>query len=198
MARNAKSVEERLVNKELNEGTRQLQDDIVKDLEGLIRNAENPQGGESGAQANEDMQPSGGDKQDQKQQGKQKQSRNSKGQKKSGQKGPSQQRAGKQKGGQAPGTQQAKAGQGNKSGQDNKQPMGQGNGQNPGAGNSKDNPRDPQRDADVYKDTWGHLPETLRAQMDAYSSRQKYMDKHQELIKQYYKTIAAQGPNKGK
>ena len=48
IAKNMKSSEERIVNKELNEGTRQLQDDIVKDLESLIKNAENPQGGGGG------------------------------------------------------------------------------------------------------------------------------------------------------
>lgn len=32
--------------------------------------------------------------------------------------------------------------------------------------------------------------------MDAYSNREKYMDKHQDLIKQYYKSIAAQGQRK--
>jgi len=42
IARNMKSVEDRLANKELNEGTKQLQDDIIKDLDSLIHMAENP------------------------------------------------------------------------------------------------------------------------------------------------------------
>src|SRR5262245_28876541 len=42
IARNMKAVEDRLVNKELNEGTKQLQDDIIKDIDSLIQMAENP------------------------------------------------------------------------------------------------------------------------------------------------------------
>lgn len=192
VARNAKTVEDRLVNKEINEGTRQLQDDIVKDLDSLIKNAENPQGG----QGEEDMQE-GNDNQNN---GQDKQGKgNTKGsmKKSSGGKKGQQARGSRQQ----KGTAQAKAGQGDNPNGQSKQPMGQGQaGQNPGAGgSSKDNrAADPHRDADLFKDTWGHLPETLRAQMDAYSNREKYMDKHQELIKQYYKTIAAQGKNKGK
>jgi len=192
VARNMKTVEERLVNKEINDSTRQLQDDIVKDLEALIKNAEDPQGGEQG---NEEMQQGGNDNQD-KEQGKQGQkgkSGSKKGMKKSGsQKGSAgkQKQKGNQGGPMQPGTAQVKSGEQEKS---------EGNGgKNPGkGGNNKDAPLDPARDADINKDSWGHLPETLRAQMNAYSSREKYMSKHQDLIKQYYKTIAAQGQRKG-
>jgi hypothetical protein len=49
--------------------------------------------------------------------------------------------------------------------------------------------------ADLYKDTWGHLPETLRQEMDQYS-RERFMDKYSELLKQYYKTIAEKSSRK--
>ncbi len=42
--------------------------------------------------------------------------------------------------------------------------------------------------ADVYKDIWGHLPETLRQEMDQYS-REQFMTKYNDLLKQYYATI---------
>jgi hypothetical protein len=50
--------------------------------------------------------------------------------------------------------------------------------------------------ADLYKDVWGHLPETLRQEMDQYS-RERFMPKYDELLKQYYATIAEKGKRKG-
>jgi hypothetical protein len=50
--------------------------------------------------------------------------------------------------------------------------------------------------ADLYKDVWGHLPETLRQEMDQYS-REQFMAKYGDLLKQYYATIAEKGRRKG-
>jgi hypothetical protein len=50
--------------------------------------------------------------------------------------------------------------------------------------------------ADLYKDIWGHLPETLRQDMNQYS-REQFMAKYNELLKQYYATIAEKGRRKG-
>ncbi len=52
------------------------------------------------------------------------------------------------------------------------------------------------RDADLFKDIWGHLPEKLRKDMDAYS-RVEFMMKYSDLLKQYYSTIAEKGRRKG-
>jgi hypothetical protein len=49
--------------------------------------------------------------------------------------------------------------------------------------------------ADLYKDVWGHLPETLRMEMDQYS-REQFMPKYSDLLKQYYTTIAENGRKK--
>ena len=49
--------------------------------------------------------------------------------------------------------------------------------------------------ADLYKDVWGHLPETLRQEMDQYS-REQFMAKYADLLKQYYATIAEKGRQK--
>ncbi len=49
--------------------------------------------------------------------------------------------------------------------------------------------------ADLYKDVWGHLPQTLRQEMDQYS-REQFMSKYADLLKQYYATIAEKGRRK--
>jgi hypothetical protein len=74
--------------------------------------------------------------------------------------------------------------------------MAGGGGQNPGAG-GKGREGEKDRNADLYKDVWGHLPESLRAQMDAYSNPQPFMPRYDDLIKKYYRTIAEQGRRKG-
>src|ERR1700693_4970724 len=48
VSKNMRSLEERLANKELGDGTRQVGDDIMKDLESLIRSLENPPSGGGG------------------------------------------------------------------------------------------------------------------------------------------------------
>jgi hypothetical protein len=50
--------------------------------------------------------------------------------------------------------------------------------------------------ADLYKDIWGHLPATLRQEMDQYA-REQFMSKYNELLKQYYATIAEKSRRKG-
>ena len=50
--------------------------------------------------------------------------------------------------------------------------------------------------ADLYKDIWGHLPETLRQEMTQYT-REQFMPKYNELLKQYYATIAEKGRKQG-
>ena len=50
--------------------------------------------------------------------------------------------------------------------------------------------------AEVYKDIWGHLPETLRQEMDQYA-REQFMPKYSELIQRYYATISEKGHRKG-
>jgi hypothetical protein len=88
-------------------------------------------------------------------------------------------------------------GQGMNQGSQGSNPMNMGGsgGMNPGGGGTNaEGP--PDRNADLYKDVWGHLPETIRAQMNAYASREEYMAKHKDLIKQYYRIIAEQGREK--
>jgi hypothetical protein len=46
--------------------------------------------------------------------------------------------------------------------------------------------------AEIYKDIWGHLPESLRGEMNAYS-REMFMDKYRDQLKKYYSTISEKG-----
>lgn len=67
------------------------------------------------------------------------------------------------------------------------------NGNNPRGG--KTSSEGMSKIADLYKDVWGHLPETLRQEMDQYS-REQFMAKYGDLLKQYYATIAEKGRRK--
>jgi len=160
-AKNMRASEERLGKKDPGEGTRQIQRDILDDLDSLI-------------------------KQTQRQQQQQQQQQQSNPSAKS--RGPREQRqpqgTGKMRGQQTARRQQP--GQGKTTQQAGRQP-GQGgpDGGKPGSG----------KIADVYKDVWGHLPETLRQEMDQYS-REQFMAKYNELLKQYYATIAEKGRRK--
>jgi hypothetical protein len=221
LARNIRTVDERLGKADLTEGTRQLQDDILKDIESLIRRSESPSGGGGGGQQDQiqsdqnqqgeakDKQSSG--KQNQGAKGSQGGSRAKGGAPGPGQSGESQGSArgkrrsdgrqrgqlarGKQRGGQqspGPGTPRPNPG-------DTQPTQATANGKNPGSptGDNKSsaelNPI-----ADLNKqDVWGHLPESMRAAMNAYAGRQEFMAKHEALIKKYYSTIAAEGRRKG-
>jgi hypothetical protein len=48
----------------------------------------------------------------------------------------------------------------------------------------------------LFKETWGHLPETPRQDMDQYSKEQ-FMAKYRALIEQYYATIAEKAHREG-
>ena len=175
ISRNMKAVEDRLINKELNESTRQLKDDIIKDIDSLIKMAENlppSDGGGSGGSP-----PPSGNSKDV---GSESQSKpDSKPMDKGGMDKGGMDKGGMDKGGK------------------NHEPMGSREGEGtPGHGvtTDKNPPKPPSLDDEKGK--WGHLPEALRAQMNAYATREEYMAKHQELIKEYYRNLAKQGRNK--
>jgi hypothetical protein len=181
VGKNMRSVEERLGNKELNEGTRQLQEDILKDLDSLIRMSQQQDNNDSSSDSSSspDMgsKPSGS-----RQQGKQ--------QAKSG--GRRQQKNQMAKGRQKSGGQMQNGKDGGQ--QQDQMANNQGGNEGGGGGRSGDGP---DKNADLYKDIWGHLPEALRAEMNAYSNPQPFMNKYDDLIKKYYTTIAEKGRKKG-
>jgi hypothetical protein len=67
---------------------------------------------------------------------------------------------------------------------------------NTGQGGSSRSAEERRKLADLYRDVWGHLPETLRQQMDAYG-REQFMPKYTEVLKQYFATLAEKGRQKG-
>jgi hypothetical protein len=198
VARNMRSLEERLANKELGEGTRQVGDDIVKDLDALIRAMENPPQGGSGGDAQNDPSGSSNDQKNQRGQsgssgqrnpsgGGQRSSRPNRG-------GSSQQPGGgSQQSGSQPKPDRGDGPMGNGQPEKNNGPSGTSD-KNGRGGNDKGG--DLNKNADLYKDVWGHLPEALRAEMNAYSTDKELIPKYDALIKRCSRTIAVQSTRK--
>jgi hypothetical protein len=55
----------------------------------------------------------------------------------------------------------------------------------------------PDKLADMVKDIWGHLPETLRQEVDHYY-RDQFMPRYRELLQQYYTRLAERERNRGR
>lgn len=220
IARNVKKAEERLANRELGDATRQVQEDVLKDIDSLIKKASQPQDSsssdsESGEGGDGDE---GKDASQDKSQGKQgasgKGSPGSAGKQKGGSSSNSAGKTSRGKGGSR-GNKQLSRGNpsgGSKSGSNEKEEKskeakskgGQGgkqaksgpNGNNSDGGKGKEGP--PNKAADLYKDIWGHLPESLRQEMNAYFNDKQFMAKYDDLIKRYYSAIAEKGRPKGR
>lgn len=197
---NMNATVERLEKKDTGDKTRQIQQDIVKDLETLIKQAENQQqqsgggGGQSKPSMGSKNNPGGSQSQPQGQGNKPQPSPSPGSQSKPG--------AEKQPG-QGRGKEEGKApGQGKDAG---KEPGGNGKGKEPGeqgdendgrAGGNTTQKKDKNTVADLFKDVWGHLPAARRMEMDAYS-REKFMSKYEDLLREYYRTIAERGRRQG-
>ena len=50
--------------------------------------------------------------------------------------------------------------------------------------------------ADLFKDVWGHLPQTKRQEMDVYL-QERFLPRYDEILRQYYRTISEQGRKDG-
>jgi hypothetical protein len=184
--KNMRAAEKRLAKRDPGEGTRQIQRDILKDLDKLIEETkQNPpqqqckcsQGGKSS--------------QNQKNQKNQSQSSNSQNSKNS-------QKPKNSKGGQQPksGKNNSKGGQQPKNAKQNSGKKTQGKGKTgTGVGQTKVTKKNQNKNADLFKDVWGHLPETLRQEMDAYS-RAKFIPKYDALLRQYYRSLSEQSRRK--
>ncbi len=200
IAKNMRAVEEKLGGRELGEPIRQQQSDILRDIDKLIHKSENPPQGGGGGGGQPPPQGGEGEGQDKaKSQGK-----SGQGQPKAGKGGPPGSRSMAKGGtkrqprnprqrGDSKGTEVARDQPGTGSGQPQPNPTG---GNRPGAGAPPD-PNNPPVDQRGINDLWGHLPESLRAEMNAYSNPQPFMPRYDRLIREYYKTIASQGRKKG-
>jgi hypothetical protein len=196
VAKNIRMAEEKIANKELGDNTRQLQEDILKDLDSLIRAAENPpQGGGGG----DDKQSSSGSMG--KQSGKQGSGSSQASRRRQGSGSQQANKGGKQSGSGSQGSQQTKGdgdqGTQQASGKSMGGAFGPGQQLSKGGGGGGKSMEGPNKNADLYKDVWGHLPEALRAEMNAYSNDKQFMAKYDELIKRYYRSIAEEGRKKG-
>jgi hypothetical protein len=150
--------EERLGKQDPGTGTRRIQEDIVKDLDELIKEMNN--------------------------QGNQGSSTSAARKKRSGQVGPKANPGGsaqnQPKGARGKESQGAAA----QKGRDPKE------GKGAGGQNVKASPRETKNTlADLFKDVWGHLPQTKRQEMDAYS-RERLMPRYEDILRQYYRTIS--------
>jgi hypothetical protein len=198
VVQNVHRVGERLAKNDLGEATQQTQRDILKDLESLIQRNENPPpsggggGGGGGSQQNQNNNKNNGNAQSGARTNNNKNNGNAQSgtrtsagsqprvqqQQRGGNKSDSQQRTGKERLGKEKGNSRNGI-----------------NGNNGGGGDKDDQAR---KNADLDKHgVWGHLPQSLRAQMDAYSNPQPFMPKYDDLIKRYYRTISEQGRRKG-
>jgi hypothetical protein len=158
VARNMRSSEERLAKKDAGVVTREIQRDILKDLDSLINQRQQSQQQQQN--------------QNQQQQQRSQKEQNARNQQKKQQ-------------------QQQTASQKPRAGEKPHPSMAQS-----GTGNRKKSKEELGKIADLYKDIWGHLPETLRQEMDQYS-REQFMARYSDLLKQYYATIAEKGRRKG-
>jgi hypothetical protein len=171
MLKKMETVEERLAKNDPGLGTREMQRDILKDLDALIEQTKQqppPQGSKSRSNSSKNSRN-------------QKNSKNSKNSKDS-------QKSGKDKSRKDKGRQKDKS-SARKRGNEGKK---DGNGAGGGDKKSKMNKN---KLAELYKDVWGHLPETMRQEMDAYS-RAKYIREYEALLKQYYRTISEEDRSK--
>jgi hypothetical protein len=184
--KNSRTVEERLANKEVGDSTKQLQRDILKDLDSLIEENKRQQQDQDQAQDQDQQQgQQGQDKQGQQQ-------ANGPGSK-TGQR--RQQANGGRRGS---GRTRTARGRGQGSAQQAMDQQGQGGNSKStegGAGGSGKGPDELNRLAEVYKDIWGELPKSLRQEMDAYN-REEFMTKYKDVLKQYYATVAEKGRHK--
>lgn len=213
--KNMRAVEDKLGNRELGEATEQQQRDILNDIDALIRRSQQGGGGGGGGQNQNNQDQQNQDQQNQDQAGQQpgqgqqgglsraekrRQERlQARSQTSRQQKQPSQRQQAanrpqrpEQKGEPLAGGKQPQP-QPKGGNQPQPQPMG---GEQPGAGRTGPTSDKP-RDLELTKDIWGHLPESLRAEMNAYSNPQPFLPRYDDLIRKYYKAIAEKGRQKG-
>ena len=178
LSKNLHTAEDHLNKKDPGNTTQQVQKDIIKDLDELI---------EQTRQQEEQMQQD--DQQNQQQQNQSKSGQSRRQRMMQAQRNRSRQ----QRNQMAQLQRNRNQGQQRQPGQQQQsQEENAGTGDNPpdqGNGVKKDYAL---KTAEMYKDIWGHLPEALRQEMSQYT-REQFMAKYNDLLKQYYATIAEKG-----
>jgi hypothetical protein len=205
---NTKRAGDQLAKDDTGNDTRKTQDQILKDIDALLKQSQNPppppMGGGSSNNSNNDQSSQGSQSRkpnDGQSQGQGGSRGNGKSPQGSG--GGSRKSNGGQKGGswrdrrnsnggaQQAGKQQPMPQQANNTGKPSPMPQANaGNPANPGAGGSQAKAKpDLPLDEAITKQVWGHLPERLRQQMSQYY-RERFMPKYGDLLRQYYAALA--------
>jgi hypothetical protein len=182
LSKNFRTVEDKLQKKDPGDGTQKVQKDIIKDLDELIEQTRKQEEQMQKEQSQERQQQQGQKSGQSKRQRMMQAQRNRQQRNRTAQR---QQRPGQQQQNQLSRQQQQQQ-------QQNDPQLGNLNLQSELESKRDNAPKT----ADLYKDIWGHLPETLRQEMTQYT-REQFMPKYNELLKQYYATIAEKGRKPG-
>jgi hypothetical protein len=215
VAKNMKAAEERLKQSDPGDVTRKIQRDVVDDLDEMIKQNDKSQGGKSGQRSQRQQSGKKGDQSDSKS-GLDQQPGNpqdGKGDEKNQQE-PDKQH-GTAKGGKKDDGQGKDKDQGKESGKeglakndgdkdkDKGNVKGQPGGKDGkdslagGQGSSKRDSDKAKRDltAELNRVPWGKLPDKMRLEMDVYS-KERFMPRYDDLLRQYYRSIAEQSMKK--
>lgn len=214
IGKNLKDVDDRLGNLELGEATLQKQRDILEDIDKLLKKNQSNQSQSNQSQSKSSSKSESSNKQPKGSPDNQDSNANDsdKGQDKQKQGGPKQGQQGADSGKQqkqgAPDKADAGKGQpkdmqgkGDKGSSEKSEVANQGKGDDKNSKSGDGGKSDPSKDkvnpaADVFKEAWGHLPETLRAELNAYGVPNQFMDRYDEMIRKYYAKVAEKGARK--
>ena len=220
IGKNLKDVDDRLGNLELGEATLQKQRDILEDIDKLLKKNQSNQSQSNQSQSKSSSKSESSNKQPKGSPDNQDSNANDsdKGQDKQKQGGPKQGQQGAESGKQQKQGTQGKAdpdgkpdagkgqpkgmqGKGDKGSSEKSEAENQGKGDDKNSKSGDGGKSDPSKDkvnpsADVFKEAWGHLPETLRAELNAYGVPNQFMDRYDEMIRKYYARVAEKGARK--
>jgi hypothetical protein len=220
IGKNLKDVDDRLGNLELGEATLQKQRDILEDIDKLLKKNQSNQSQSNQSQSKSSSKSESSNKQSKGSPDNQDSSANDsdKGQDKQKQGGPKQGQQGADSGKQQKQGGQGKAdpdgkpdagkgqpkdmqGKGDKGSSEKSEVANQGKGDDKNSKSGDGGKSDPSKDkvnpaADVFKEAWGHLPETLRAELNAYGVPNQFMDRYDEMIRKYYAKVSEKGARK--
>ena len=222
IGKNLKDVDDRLGNLELGEATLQKQRDILEDIDKLLKKNQSNQSQSNQSQSKSSSKSESSNKQPKGSPDNQDSNANDsdKGQDKQKQGGPKQGQQGAESGKQQKQGAQGKAdpdgkpdagkgqpkdmqgqGKSDKGSSEKSEVANQGKGDDKNSKSGDGGKSDPSKDkvnpsADVFKEAWGHLPETLRAELNAYGVPNQFMDRYDEMIRKYYAKVAEKGARK--
>ena len=222
IGKNLKDVDDRLGNLELGETTLQKQRDILEDIDKLLKKNQSNQSQSNQSQSKSSSKSESSNKQPKgspdNQDSNSNDSDKGQGQDKQKQGGPKQGQQGAESGKQQKQGTQGKAdpdgkpdagkgqtkdmqGKGDKGASEKPEAANQGKGDDKNSKSGDGGKSDPSKDkvnpsADVFKEAWGHLPETLRAELNAYGVPNQFMDRYDEMIRKYYAKVAEKGARK--